>query len=118
MPEEKNVRIEGAESALLRLTRSSIGYGVANFGARALAFLLLPVFTRFLTPAEFGIVSVAEAIAVMIGTVAVLGLPSAAARLYFFYPERSEQARALLGSVTRVAWLSAAAVALISLLLG
>ena len=39
---------------------ASATYGLANFGIRALNFLLLPVYTRYLTPADYGIVTLAE----------------------------------------------------------
>ena len=46
-----------------RVARASAVYGLANFGIRALNFLLLPVFTRYLSPLDYGTMAMAETVA-------------------------------------------------------
>ena len=48
-------------SVLRKLAGSTAIYAVGSFGARAIALLLLPVYTRFLTPADYGVVAIAGA---------------------------------------------------------
>lgn len=68
-----------------RLLRGTVIYGVTNFGLKAVNFGLVLLYTRFLTPADFGIVALAEIIAAFVATVSALGLAAAMQPLYFSY---------------------------------
>ncbi len=46
--------------------RGSALYALANFGIKALNFFLLPLYTRFLTPADYGVISLAETVAAVV----------------------------------------------------
>ena len=61
-------------SVASRLVRGSAVYALANFGIKALSFLLLPVYTRFLTPADYGVISLAETLALIAALLCGLGL--------------------------------------------
>jgi O-antigen/teichoic acid export membrane protein len=50
---------------------------------RGLAFVLLPVYTRYLSPAEYGIVALALTCTVALGMLYPLGLRSAVSRTYY-----------------------------------
>lgn len=63
-----------------------------------LAFLVLPVVTRALAPAEYGVVAAALVVAAVATYGAALGMPSAVARVYFFEQGGPRSAR------TIVAW--------------
>ncbi|MFB3813276.1 MAG: lipopolysaccharide biosynthesis protein [Terriglobales bacterium] len=84
-----------------RLIEASAIYAAANFAVKALNFLLLPLYAYFLSPAEYGVVSLAETIAIVAGIAAGLGLPAGMQRLYFQYAERPEELGRYLGSVLR-----------------
>ncbi|MBZ5647591.1 MAG: lipopolysaccharide biosynthesis protein [Acidobacteriia bacterium] len=100
------------------LVRGAAIYAVANFGIRALNFLLLPVYTRFLTPADYGVISLAETLALVVSIFSGLGLEGGISRLYYQYVDRPQELRDFLTSVLRFgAWNSAGVVAL-SLLAG
>jgi O-antigen/teichoic acid export membrane protein len=68
---------------LLRLTRNSLGYFVANFVSVFLAVIFLPLYTRFLTPADYGIISIAASVTAFLLAFLQLGLMGAYARFYF-----------------------------------
>ena len=90
-------------------------YGLGQALGRAVQLLLVPVLTRLLVPAEFGI---AELIAGYMGTailVLVFGMDGALARL--FYEEQDREARIRMVSTSLVFRLavSAAAAALVFL---
>lgn len=68
-----------------RLLRGSVVYAVANFGLKTLNFALLPVYTRFLTPADYGTVGLAEAVAAVFAIVFTLSLEISLRRFYFEY---------------------------------
>ena len=69
----------------LRLVRGTLIYGATNFGLKGVNFGLVVLYTRFLTPADFGTVALAEVIAAIVATVSNLGLTAAIQPLYFSY---------------------------------
>src|SRR5260370_858543 len=79
--EVRSAASPAARGAFVRLLRSSAVYAVANFGIKSLSFLLLPLYTRFLAPADYGVISLAETLAALIAIVGGLGLGSALGRL-------------------------------------
>lgn len=74
------------------LKHSSI-YGVGNLLSKAVGFLLLPLYTRYLSPVDYGILELIEAMTSMIGLVASIGIGTAMSRFYFdFEDDRSRGA--------------------------
>jgi O-antigen/teichoic acid export membrane protein len=102
----------------LRLARGSFIYVIANFGIRALNFLLLPLYTRFLSPAEYGIVSLAETVAAVLMAIIGLGLDTGVCRLYFQYVHDPRQLKLCMGSLLYFAGASTALAVSVALLLG
>jgi O-antigen/teichoic acid export membrane protein len=84
-PVEVSVQGLHIKSLALRLVRGSLTYAVANFAVKALNLLLLPLYTRFLSPADYGIISLAETLAAALAVGLGLGLDSGVTRLYFQY---------------------------------
>lgn len=68
---------------LRALARGSIVVTLANLVPRAGAFLLLPIYARFLTRADFGTVSLASSAALLLTVLCRLGLDAALLRLHF-----------------------------------
>ncbi len=86
--------------SIKRLTKDSAVYGLGQALGRAVQLLLVPVLTRLLVPAEFGI---AELVAGYLGTavlVLVFGMDAALAR--FFYEEPDREARIRMVSTSLV----------------
>src|SRR5256885_1332326 len=77
-------------------------YAAANFFIKALNFLLLPLYTRYLAPSDYGIVSLAETIAVLVATIFGLGLDAALPRLYFEHADDSRRQRLCVSSILRL----------------
>lgn len=100
------------------LLRGSALYAIPNFGIKAISFLLLPLYTRFLTPDDYGIISLAETIAAVVGIVAGLGLSGAVTRLYFQYVDRGPELRRYVSSVLRFALAALAGVVALAFLAG
>jgi O-antigen/teichoic acid export membrane protein len=78
---------------LRRLVGSSAAYGVGGVLLRGLSFLLVPVYTRYLTPADYGIVAVTATVALMLGLIYPLGLHGALTRFYFGASSDAERRR-------------------------
>ena len=68
---------------IARLSKSTFIYGVGGLLNRFLSFLVLPLFTAYLTPAEFGISSILAWMAFLITPVFSLGFGAAIAPSYF-----------------------------------
>ena len=68
-----------------RLLHGTLVYGATNFGLKGVNFGLVVLYTRFLTPADFGTVALAEIVAAIMAAVSSLGLTAAIQPLYFSY---------------------------------
>ena len=73
-------------------------YGVGNVLVRAAAIILIPIYTRYLTTEEVGIVGLMTITTNMLAIILEMGLPQAAARFYFDYAD-GESTRAYFGNV-------------------
>jgi len=101
-----------------RLVRGSAIYAVANFGIKALNFFLLPLYTRFLTPADYGTIALAETVAAVVTAIFGLGLEPGIRRLYFQYVDRVDELARYLSSVLRFSALVTSAVVTVALVVG
>jgi O-antigen/teichoic acid export membrane protein len=107
-----------AHSIRRRLARGSSIYGLTTFGLRTLGFALLGVYSRYFTPRDYGIVSLAESIGLVVGIIAGLALESGSRRLYFQFVGDEERLRSYLSTVLRLAAAASAVALVISYLLG
>ncbi len=87
------------ESIRKRLIRGSGIYAFGKILPKAIRFLLIPLYTRFLTTSDYGIVAVVSIITNMMIIILPMGLPAAVTRHYFDYTKDSKEFRDYLGSV-------------------
>jgi hypothetical protein len=89
-------------------------YAITNFALKAVNFLLITVFTRYLSPHDYGTISLEEIIATtLLALFSGLGLDTAVRRLYFHYADEPSVQRQYVSSVLRFgAILTVAVVAL------
>jgi O-antigen/teichoic acid export membrane protein len=88
-----------------RLVQSSSLYLISNLASRAVGFLMLPLYSRFLTPSEYGVV---ELIELTVQIVALcIGLQSIGGAMIRIFHEASDTAgrnrvvsTAVIGAVT------------------
>lgn len=76
---------------LLRLARDTLFYSSGLVLRRGTAFVTLPVFTRFLTVSDLGVIAVLGTIRELLSVIFELGIPNSSAR--FYYDCRSEEER-------------------------
>ena len=72
---------------LKRLARHSAVYGLGGLVSRIVAVFLLPIYTRYLEPADLGAVGVLIALTAVLVTILRGGISSAFFRFYFDSPE-------------------------------
>ena len=73
----------GLGKQLRRLGEHSAIYGIGGLVARLIAVLLLPVYTRYLTPADYGTIETLLALTTVMGLILRAGITSAFFRFYF-----------------------------------
>jgi O-antigen/teichoic acid export membrane protein len=72
---------------LTRLAKHSAIYGLGAVVPRLIALLLLPLYTRFLTPADYGAVETLLALSAVLATVLRAGIGVAFVRFWFHSPD-------------------------------
>jgi len=70
-------------SELKVISRHSSIYGLSNILNRVVSFILLPVYTHYLTPADYGLMDLLYFTTAFIGMVLEMGINSAVSRFYF-----------------------------------
>lgn len=76
-----------------RLAKHSAIYGLGGVVSRVLALLLLPLYTRYLTPGDYGAIETLIALSAVLVTILRLGISSAFFRFYFDYPDGPDRIR-------------------------
>jgi O-antigen/teichoic acid export membrane protein len=83
------------QSEILRLAGHTLTYGAGQVITRMLSILLLPLFTAYLTPADYGISAMLGLIAFVVTPVFSLGL-GAVIGVYYFQSEDSARRRRVI----------------------
>lgn len=73
-----------------RFGTAILNYGAGSFIPQLIGFLLLPLYTRFLSPADYGIADLCTSIGAVFVVITKLGLPGAVARFYFDFTDKEE----------------------------
>jgi O-antigen/teichoic acid export membrane protein len=79
------------------IARHSAVYGLASVLDRVVSFIMLPVYTRLLTPADYGVLELLYLTNSVISLVIGMGLESAVSRFYFDY-EKEEDRNKVVGT--------------------
>lgn len=81
------------------LFRNSLIYSLTTFIQKGLVFLLLPLYTRYLPPHEFGIVTVMLAISFICSAFFTFGLDSAILRFYYDTKQEPKDFKNMFGTL-------------------
>ncbi len=95
-----------------QVLKNSAVAGIGNILGKAAAFLMIPVYTTYLTPQEYGIAELLDLSSVIIGLVIGFGITAATVRFYFEYQDQSDR-----DTVVSTAMLTSIAVMLAAVLL-
>src|SRR6266487_70953 len=103
---------EGVIERLKELLRHSAIYGLGSIVARILGVLLLPLYTRYLSPGDYGLIETLVALSAVLAALVAQGMKSAFFRFYF---DSAEEERRLLVVRTAFWYVLAAATAVLVL---
>ncbi|RIK98116.1 MAG: hypothetical protein DCC71_21230 [Proteobacteria bacterium] len=82
-----------------RLASDSVIYGLGSVANQALAVLLLPLYTRFLSPDEYGSYALINAAGTVVALAAALGIHSGLTRIFFVYETAEERGRVVFSAL-------------------
>lgn len=88
-----------------RLGRQSVAYGLASMVGPGTGLLLLPLYTRYLSPADYGLIALLEIVALLLATVFSLGMTAMVPFYFVDEPDpacRRRRVGSLLIGVTAV----------------
>jgi len=86
------------KEAVLKLGKHSIVYGLGSIGTKIISLLLLPLYTAFLTPADYGVLQICNVLSSMIITIILMGTSSALFKVYY-NDEDEDNRKVILGTV-------------------
>lgn len=87
-------------------------YGLGTVLAKAVGFLMLPIYTRLLTPADYGVLELLSMTGDAIGILTGVGLTWAITRYWYYYEDPADQSAVVSSAVLLLAGFSAVAGAL------
>lgn len=90
---------EGRNVSPLRVLLNSGLYGVTTMLQAAVGFFLLPLYTAYLTPVDYGITGLVTSFTGAISLFVTLSLDAAVGRFYFDYRDSTAELREFWGSV-------------------
>ncbi|MCK4656876.1 MAG: oligosaccharide flippase family protein, partial [candidate division Zixibacteria bacterium] len=76
---------------LKNLSKHSFVYMLGSVASRMVGFVMIPVYTRFLTPADYGVLELVSLTIDIVGMFAALGIHSAITRFYFDYKNQDDR---------------------------
>jgi O-antigen/teichoic acid export membrane protein len=103
---------------LRRLTTGSFVYTVTAVLQRGIMLFLLPLYTRYLTPSDYGILAVVIGLQQIAVVVVSLAIPSAMTRYYFEYRHQPEKLKEFWGATLLFVILASVAGSALLLLAG
>ena len=88
-----------APNLLRRILGGSVNYGLGGVLPQLLNFLLIPVYTRFLTPEDYGIADVASSVGAVLTIIVRLGVAGSVTRFYYDH-KQGEALNRFISTVT------------------
>lgn len=76
---------------LVHLAKHTAVYGLANVLGKAIGFMLIPLYTHYITPNDYGVLELLDLSITVIGMFVGIGLASALAKFYFDYDTKAEK---------------------------
>jgi O-antigen/teichoic acid export membrane protein len=79
--------------------KESTIYSISNILTRAIGFLLIPLYTRYLTPDQYGIISIVTSLISFVSIFYNFGMSSTWSRFFFDFEDHSREQKVFLGNI-------------------
>ena len=79
--------------------KGSLVYSIGQIGTKAFGFLLIPIYTRYLTPTDYGIIGYLQVFLQILATLLMFGFYGAQTRFYYEYIETPSKVKEFLFSI-------------------
>ncbi len=86
--------------AVPKILGNSVIYTGVTILQKCVSFFLLPLYTAYLTPADYGITGVVASVSALLAIFTTLGLDAAGSRFYYKYKGESTYVRRLYGTIS------------------
>ncbi|MDY6896187.1 MAG: oligosaccharide flippase family protein, partial [Thermotogota bacterium] len=73
------------------LLKHSTIYGISTVLSQAIGFIMLPVYTRYLTPKDYGVLNLIEITTAMAGMILTTGIADTISRFYYDHKEQNKR---------------------------
>jgi len=100
------------KAEILKLGRNGLYYGIAMVASKAAGFLMLPVYTRYLTPADYGVAELLMTTVDVVSMIAGLGITAAIFKVRADYKTEEERNRVFSTALSLLLMFGAASAAL------
>jgi O-antigen/teichoic acid export membrane protein len=94
-------------SSIKKILVNSGIYGISNILIKGINFLLLPLYTVYLTTQDYGILSVVNSYTYLFTIIFTFGLSRSTVRFYFIYVKNPEDVKKLWGTIITFIYTSA-----------
>lgn len=105
----------GVKEEAKRVAKHTSVYGLGNILGQAIGFVLLPVYTRYLTPADYGIMALLAITTNIVGTIIAVGITQAMFRYYYEYEDPRERNQVISTGIISFALFALVSLSLFSL---
>jgi len=96
--------------AIKSVSKHSIIYGFGDLVSKGIGFLLIPLYTHYLQPAEYGILELLDLTTYIIGLLVAMGISQSVVRYYFEYEDKKRK-----DQVISIAILTSGGISLVAL---
>lgn len=100
------------KSTFYRLAMGTLNYGAANVIAKIIGFFLIPIYTIYLSPEDYGVLELCASFSAFLIIFMRLGVPGSVNRFYFDYNDDEARLRDYITTVHRVLLTSSIVIAL------
>lgn len=93
------LNINSKKTVFNRLIVGTFNYGIGNIASKLIGFLLIPVYTAYLKPEDYGLLEICSSMALFLIVFFRLGLPGAISRYYFDFKDDKEKLRNYVSTI-------------------
>jgi len=102
-------------NVIKNVAKHSVIYGLSDMLSRAIGFIMIPIYTTYLTPSDYGTLELLDLTSYIIGLFLAMGIAQSVVRFYYEYKEPEKRNQMI--SVAMVTLWSVSAVMLVILFL-